>query len=191
MNDFLIATLQQVWTHFMTVIGGSKELAEMDLSEVYGEESIVLHSIVRILNHIVVRVVLADLSEASAMSVLSTAMAISTQALLMSQKNIMLCDSSISLLLSTMRVLCNEHFVASNSERINALGTNLMGQNQESILHRLLPLCAKLATEDEMPGKQFALVEELLMALSLFTTGGTSANDIANTQAALSTHLKD
>lgn len=77
-NDFLIATLQQVWSHFMGVIGDNKELAEMDLSEVYGEESIVLHSIVRILNHIVVRVKLSDLSEDSAMDVLSTAMAIST-----------------------------------------------------------------------------------------------------------------
>jgi len=76
--------LQQVWTHFVGVISGSKDGSEVDFGEVYGEESIVLHSIVRILNHIVVRVKLADLSDEAAWNVMSTAMAISQQALLMS-----------------------------------------------------------------------------------------------------------
>ena len=129
MNDFMISILQQVWTHFMGVISGNRALTEVDFGEVYGEESIVLHSIVRILNHIVVRVTLADLSDTSAFDILSTAVAISSQALQMSQKNIMLCDSSITLLLSSMRVLCNEHFVAKDSTRIDALGTRLLASH--------------------------------------------------------------
>ena len=55
-NDFLINMLQQVWVHFVGIISGSNNSSEVDFGEVYGEESIVLHSIVRILNQIVVRV---------------------------------------------------------------------------------------------------------------------------------------
>jgi hypothetical protein len=55
-NDFLINMLQQVWVHFVGIISGSNNGSEVDFGEVYGEESIVLHSIVRILNQIVVRV---------------------------------------------------------------------------------------------------------------------------------------
>ena len=42
-------------------------------------------------------------------------------------------------------------------------------QNEESIVSKLLPVCAKLAQEDEMPGKLFALIEEILMTLVLFS----------------------
>lgn len=59
-NDFLISMLQEAWTHFMGVITGNTSAAQLQngeeiaFEEVYGEESIVLHSIVRIINHIVV-----------------------------------------------------------------------------------------------------------------------------------------
>mmetsp|Transcript_12103 Transcript_12103/g.15451 ORF Transcript_12103/g.15451 Transcript_12103/m.15451 type:complete len:144 (+) Transcript_12103:340-771(+) len=68
-NDFLIKMLQEAWTHFLGVIsaGGPNrtEEGEVNFDEVYGEESIVLNTIVRILNHIVVQVKLGDLSEQS------------------------------------------------------------------------------------------------------------------------------
>lgn len=32
-----------------------------------------------------------------------------------------------------------------------------------------MPACAKLAIEDEMPGKMFSLLEELILALSLYS----------------------
>jgi len=77
-NDFLLSMLQEAWTHFISVISGSTSpSAEVNFEEVYGEESIVLHSIVRILNHIVVQVKLSDLSEHSVWSVSNTALAIS------------------------------------------------------------------------------------------------------------------
>ena len=87
----------------------------------------------------------------------------------MSQKNVMLCESSIALCLSTTRVICNEHFSAQDSSKVDALATKLILQNEESIVSKLLPVCAKLAQEDEMPGKLFALIEEILMTLVLFS----------------------
>lgn len=44
-------------------------------------------------------------------------------------------------------------------------------ENEQDVVEKLLPVCAKLISEDDMPGKQFALVEELLMALMLFSDG--------------------
>ena len=38
-------------------------------------------------------------------------------------------------------------------------------------MERLLPLCARMSTEDDLPGQYFALIEEILMALSLFSEG--------------------
>ena len=49
-NDFLIQVLQQAWVKFVEVIRG----ADGDVDEAYGEESIVLHSVVRILSQIIV-----------------------------------------------------------------------------------------------------------------------------------------
>ena len=49
-NDFLIQVLQQAWVRFVEVIKG----ADGDVDEAYGEESIVLHSVVRILSQIIV-----------------------------------------------------------------------------------------------------------------------------------------
>ena len=54
----------------------------------------------------------------------------------------MLCDSSTALLLSTMRVLCNEHFCSSDSSRIDSLAGRLMHENEDAILMKLVPLCA-------------------------------------------------
>ena len=54
----MINMLQQVWTYFMGAIGGTDGQPE---SESYSEESIALHTVVRILNQIVVRVKLIDL----------------------------------------------------------------------------------------------------------------------------------
>ena len=56
----MINMLQQVWTYFMGAIGGTDGQPE---SESYSEESIALHTVVRILNQIVVRVKLTDLSD--------------------------------------------------------------------------------------------------------------------------------
>ncbi len=96
-NDFLLGMLQQAWTFYITKIGGGG--VDVDFEEIYGEESIVLHSIVRILNHIVVvsnlaldrdfrtltngflfakqQVTLSDLNEESGQNVVNTAFAIS------------------------------------------------------------------------------------------------------------------
>lgn len=38
-------------------------------------------------------------------------------------------------------------------------------------MEKLIPACAKLALEDDMPGKIFALLEEILLALSLYSEG--------------------
>ena len=99
----------------------------MNFEEAYGEESIVLHSVVRIINQVVVRVKLADLSTDAGWNVISTAMTISKQALLLSQKNVMLSESSIALFLSTMRVLANEHFQQSEEDsKIDTLARRLI-----------------------------------------------------------------
>jgi len=58
--------------------------------------------------------------------------------------------------------------------RFDTLARRLMHENEEAILMKLVPLLAKLASEDEMPGKIFALLEEILMALYLFSDGFTS-----------------
>ena len=70
----MINMLQQVWTYFMGAIGGTDGQPE---SESYSEESIALHTVVRILNQIVVRVKLTDLSEDAGWNVVNTAMTIS------------------------------------------------------------------------------------------------------------------
>lgn len=82
-----------------------------------------LQSIVRILNLIVSRVKIQDLSQQSCMSVFTAAMGISTQAILMSVKNVMLFETAMGLLLSTLRVLGNTYFL-SPSHR--GLGETLM-----------------------------------------------------------------
>ena len=87
----------------------------------------------------------------------------------MSQKNVMLSESSTALALSTVRVLCNGHFLNSDETKIDALAKRLVLTNEQVLVERLLPVCAKLATEDEMPGKLFSLIEETLMALTLFS----------------------
>ena len=122
-NDFMINMLQQVWTYFMGAIGGTDGQPE---SESYSEESIALHTVVRILNQIVVRVKLTDLSEDAGWNVVNTAMTISHQALFMSTKNAMLSESSVALFLATLRVLCNEHFQSDNSDKIDQLARRLV-----------------------------------------------------------------
>lgn len=68
-NDFLVGMLQEAWTHFVSVISGGSGQTTFDgdfnFNDVYGEESIVLNTIVRILNQIVVQVKLSDLSYSS------------------------------------------------------------------------------------------------------------------------------
>lgn len=77
----MVSMLQEAWTHYIGVISGGPGRTtadgEIDFDEVYGEESIVLNLIVRILNHIIVQVKLSDLSELSAQVMLTTAMTIS------------------------------------------------------------------------------------------------------------------
>ena len=102
--------LQQVWSRFVGVISNQNSATQINFEEAYGEESIVLHSVVRVLNQIIVRVKLEDINEDSGWSVMNTSITISQQALLMSQKNVMLHQSSIALFLTTLRMLCNEHF---------------------------------------------------------------------------------
>ena len=83
----------------------------------------------------------------------------------------MLCDSAIALFLSVMRVLNNEHFVADDSAKIDQVARRLVQQHEQGFIERLMPACAKLAVEDDMPGKLFALIEELLITLVLFSEG--------------------
>ena len=58
MNDYLVSMLQDAWTYFIGLISGgaqrTTESGDINYDEVYGEESIVLTTIVRILNQIVV-----------------------------------------------------------------------------------------------------------------------------------------
>ena len=44
----------------------------------------------------------------------------------MSQKNAMLSESSVALFLTTLRVLCNEHFQSENETKIDALALRLV-----------------------------------------------------------------
>ena len=57
-NEFLISMLRDAWTHFIRLMSGGNDpvtsLDDIDFDEVYGEESIILNTIVRILNYIVV-----------------------------------------------------------------------------------------------------------------------------------------
>ena len=77
-NDFLISMLQQVWSRFVSVISNQNNSAtEINFEEAYGEESIVLHSVVRVLNQIIVRVKLQDVNEESGWSVMNTSITIS------------------------------------------------------------------------------------------------------------------
>lgn len=89
----------------------------------------------------------------------------------MSQKNAMLSESSVALYLSTLRILINGHFQSDAVDKIDNLAKRLISQNEQAIVEKLLPLCGKLATEDDMPGKFMAVVEETLMALVLFSDG--------------------
>ena len=68
----------------------------------------------------------------------------------MSVKNVMLSESAIALLLSILRVLNNNFFINENSR---ALGETLSSQFEQLLVEKILPICAKLASEDEMPGK--------------------------------------
>ena len=58
-NDFMIGVLRDAWTHFTAKVPGGKDAGAAaengeDGETMYGEESIVLYSVARILNHIVV-----------------------------------------------------------------------------------------------------------------------------------------
>ena len=50
-NDFLMAHLRELWTHYVGKLAAQEGA---DLSEAYGEESIALHNVLRILNQLVV-----------------------------------------------------------------------------------------------------------------------------------------
>ena len=82
-------------------------------------------------------------------------MTISKQALLLSQKNVMLSESSIALFLATVRVICNEHFQADDNivNKVDNLARRLIQENEQDIVEKLMPLCAKLINEEDMPGK--------------------------------------
>ena len=43
------------------------------------------------------------------------------------------------------------------------------------MVERVLAAAGKLACEDEMPGKMFALVEQIIIALSIFSDGLSGA----------------
>ena len=49
------------------------------------------------------------------------------------------------------------------------LGQAIVQSKAEFLALKLPELCARLAIEDEMPGKLFALQEEVLISLTLFT----------------------
>ena len=90
----------------------------------------------------------------------------------------------MALFLSTLRVLCNEHFHQAaddqTSSKVDCLATRLVRENEQDFVEKLLPLSAKLINEDEMPGKLFALVEETLMALVLYSEGLLLPVEVAN-----------
>ena len=69
--------LQQVWSRFVSVISSQNSGTEVNFEEAYGEESIVLHSVVRVLNQIIVRVRLEDINDDSGWSVMNTSITIS------------------------------------------------------------------------------------------------------------------
>ena len=69
--------LQQVWSRFVSVISNQNSATEVNFEEAYGEESIVLHSVVRVLNQIIVRIKLGDMIEESGWSVMNTSITIS------------------------------------------------------------------------------------------------------------------
>ena len=122
----------------------------------------------RIFNLVVTRVSIQDLNEQSCLSVFTAAMTVSTQAILMSVKNVMLCESAMGLLLSTLRVLGNTYFLTPTHR---GLGETLMQQFEQTLAEKVLPAIGKVASEDEMPGRSLALVEEIVLCL---TTYGTS-----------------
>ena len=100
------------------------------------------------------------------MSVFTAAMGISTQAILMSVKNVMLFETAMGLLLSTLRVLGNTYFL---SPTHRGLGETIMLQ-YEVTLAQVIPAIGKVASEDEMPGRSLALVEEIVLFLSTYGT---------------------
>ena len=127
--DFLVSMLMLHWNHFLGVVTHNSvtqdQLQQIDFEELYGEESIGIQSIVRIMNHIVIQVKIPDLNEQASMTIFNSAMIISTQALLMSAKNIMLCDSAMALYLSILRVLGNAYY---SDPKSRGLGEALLGQ---------------------------------------------------------------
>ena len=98
------------------------------------------------------------------MGVFTAAMGISTQAILMSVKNVMLFETAMGLLLSTLRVLGNTYFLAPSHR---GLGETLM-QQYEMTLVQVLSAIGKVASEDDMPGRSLALVEEIVLFLSTY-----------------------
>ena len=79
----------------------------------------------------------------------------------------MLSESSLALLLATLRVLCNEHYIT--GDKVDILAKRLISANEQVLVEKIIPVLAKLAIEDDQPGKLFATVEEILMALTLFS----------------------
>ena len=74
----------------------------------------------------------------------------------MSDKNVMLTDTSIALLIAIARVLSNPTLIL-KSERAYKTGVAVIQKNIHFLSLELPTLTAKLAIEDEMPGKLFAL----------------------------------
>ena len=74
----------------------------------------------------------------------------------MSEKNVMLTDTAIALLIGAMRVLANPALI-DKCERAIKTGQAIIQSKAEFLALKLPGICAKLAIEDEMPGKLFAL----------------------------------
>ena len=80
---------------------------DADEDGAYGENSIAMHYILRLISQIVVRVNIEDLGEEQALEMFEFAVTCGIHSIEMSEKNVMLTDTAIALLISVIRVLAN------------------------------------------------------------------------------------